>query len=102
MKVYPFVDECLSVIPTMCNELSAYLRKINCELNGPTDFRTIAEAILNKYEVLYGIINRRINMDFSNNTISVKPKAYVSFKSFSLYFFTKIFIIVIWLLNRLS
>jgi hypothetical protein len=45
----------------------------NMDLRKTTDYRSIAEAILNKYEVLQGIIFRKMLIEFKNDISKVKP-----------------------------
>lgn len=66
----------MNAISGMCSELASYL--INCGIRiKKSDYKTLSEAILDKYEILFGILYRKVYSDFKNKITKAYIQPYV-------------------------
>ena len=73
-------DQCLNILPEMCTELARYLVDNDWDVRKLPDVRAVAEAILYKYDVLYGIANRKCDQLLLEKVCFRRPEAYILFE----------------------
>ncbi len=75
-------DECIDILPEMSQELASFLMSNGFYSLSHSEYKSLTEKLLYKYDILYGILNRKVETDFMNKVVRYKQKPEVRFNIF--------------------
>jgi hypothetical protein len=72
-------DDCIDILPEMSQELASFLMSNGFYSLSNSEYKAITQKLLFKYDILYGILNRKVETDFINKLVRYKQKPEVRF-----------------------
>lgn len=67
-------DECIDILPEMSQELASFLMSNGFYSLSHNEYKALTEKLLYKYDILYGILNRKVETDYINKVVRYKQK----------------------------
>jgi len=67
-------DECIDILPEMSQELASFLMSNGFYSLSHNEYKALTEKLLYKYDILYGILNRKVETDYINEVVRYKQK----------------------------